>query len=242
MFRRSAKPVAQQQSFQASHGLSHGLTLHRSRRTENLWKLTIPVDYLLWKNLFDYFERWCLPITLEPALRVYYLNHLGISFSYTKKKRFCRRRQSETHVDCKIYTERKKLEWTLSLLTTAPPIDFHVQFQNAMVFIIFYLQTTRPFLAVADRNYVSIQAIEKSHACKDWKCHIDIVTTCTFETRLRLIWLVPWRPAPSVAFYKKKIRKNSQGRAERVRLFWTILRSRYRPSGSQLAVVQTFIV
>jgi len=150
MFRRSAKPVAQQQSFQASHGLSHGLTLHRSRRTENLWKRTIPVDYLLWKNLFDYFERWCLPITLEPALRVYYLNHLGISFSYTKKKRFWRRRQSETHVDCKIYTERKKLEWTLSLLTTAPPIDFHVQFQNAMVFIIFYLQTTRPFLAVAE--------------------------------------------------------------------------------------------
>jgi len=88
MFRRSAKPVAQQQSFQASHGLSHGLTLHRSRRTENLWKLTIPVDYLLWKkNLCDYFERWCLPIAPEPAY-VCSTQTISVYLLVTPRKRF----------------------------------------------------------------------------------------------------------------------------------------------------------
>jgi hypothetical protein len=77
-------------------------------------------------------------------------NYLGISFSYTyTKKKICQTPtiwKSETHGDWKINTtERNKLEWTLSLLTTAPPFDFHVQFQNDPGFIIFYLQTT-PFL------------------------------------------------------------------------------------------------
>jgi hypothetical protein len=77
-------------------------------------------------------------------------NYVGISFSYTyTKKKICQTPtiwKSETHGDWKINTtERNKLEWTLSLLTTAPPFDFHVQFQNDPGFIIFYLQTT-PFL------------------------------------------------------------------------------------------------
>lgn len=98
LFRRSAKPVAQQQSFQASHGLSNGLTLHRWSLNENLWKLKAHHSGWLFALKKSGWLFWVLVFTDCPWIQLSCVAPKlprCILYLHQEKDCFCRCRQSE---------------------------------------------------------------------------------------------------------------------------------------------------